>query len=205
MSQPTAPVLLLISGASCTGKTTIGRQLAADLRLPFLSRDDIKELLFDSLGWSDREWSRKLGTASWELLYYFLEMELGTGRSLMVESNFRPESAAARLKALHKRHSYTLIQILCTTEHDVLLRRFAARAASGERQSGHLEHEQAEDMRSALQGGVYGPLPLPGKLLEVDTTDLSSVNMTDLLQVIVASLRERGDERRNETAVGHRL
>ncbi len=200
-----APVLLLISGAPCTGKTTIGRQLSADLRLPFLSRDDIKELLFDTLGWSDREWSRKLGTASWELLYYFLEMELGAGRSLIVESNFRPESAAARLKALHQRYSYTLIQILCNTEHDVLLRRFAARAASGERHSGHLEHEQAEELRSALQGGVYGPLPLPGKLLEVDTTDLGSLNMADLLQALVASLRDREAAHRNETDVGHRL
>lgn len=163
MSQPTAPVLLLISGAPCTGKTTIGRQLAADLRLPFLSRDDIKDLLFDTLGWSDREWSRKLGTASWELLYYFLEIELGAGRSLMVESNFRPESATAKLKALHQRHSYTLIQILCNTEHDVLLRRFAARAASGERPSGHLKHEQTEELRSALQGGVYGPPAPPRK------------------------------------------
>jgi shikimate kinase len=47
--------LIIISGLPCTGKTTLGRKLAQDLSLPLICRDSIKESLFDSLGYSDRE------------------------------------------------------------------------------------------------------------------------------------------------------
>ena len=51
-----ATPLIIILGPPATGKTTLGRRLAADLRLPFLGRDDFKERLFDRLGCRDREW-----------------------------------------------------------------------------------------------------------------------------------------------------
>jgi predicted kinase len=66
-------LLILISGFSCTGKTTLARKIAEKYSLPLISRDDIKESLFDSLGYSDREWSKKLGIASYDLLYFFTE------------------------------------------------------------------------------------------------------------------------------------
>ena len=49
----TKSLLIIINGAPCTGKTTLGRKLAKQLRLPFLSKDGIKEVLFDTLGWED--------------------------------------------------------------------------------------------------------------------------------------------------------
>ncbi|MFZ4462043.1 MAG: AAA family ATPase [Patescibacteria group bacterium] len=42
-------LLIIITGLPCTGKTTLGRKLAEELRLPFVSKDDFKELLFDDL------------------------------------------------------------------------------------------------------------------------------------------------------------
>jgi adenylate kinase family enzyme len=44
---------MLDAGPPCSGKTTIGRELLADLSLPMLSKDMIKEILFDALGWGD--------------------------------------------------------------------------------------------------------------------------------------------------------
>ena len=46
----TKSLLIIINGAPCTGKTTLGRKLAKQLCLPFLSKDGIKEVLFDTLG-----------------------------------------------------------------------------------------------------------------------------------------------------------
>ena len=77
------PRLIIISGPPATGKTTLGRLIAKKFRLPFLSKDDIKHILFDSLGWSDREWSKKLGGASFELTSYFMEILLQTGQSFI--------------------------------------------------------------------------------------------------------------------------
>jgi uridine kinase len=37
------PIILFITGASGTGKTTLGRALATHFRLPLLYRDGLKE------------------------------------------------------------------------------------------------------------------------------------------------------------------
>jgi len=63
------PVALIITGAPASGKSTLGRQLAAALSLPYLSKDLFKETLFDSLGWQDRAWSQRLGGTSMALLF----------------------------------------------------------------------------------------------------------------------------------------
>ena len=59
----------MVSGAPATGRTTLAREVARALTIPFLSKDLIKESLFDSLGTKAREWSKKLGLASIELLF----------------------------------------------------------------------------------------------------------------------------------------
>ena len=62
-------LLIIVSGFSCTGKTTLANKIAKRYSLPLISRDDLKESLYDSLGYSDTEWSNKLGVASYHLLY----------------------------------------------------------------------------------------------------------------------------------------
>ncbi len=53
-----APALIVVAGAPATGKTVIARRVAKALQLPLVCKDDLKELLFDDLGWSDQAWSR---------------------------------------------------------------------------------------------------------------------------------------------------
>ena len=81
----TSPLVILVNGLPATGKTTLARRLATDLRLPLLAKDAIKETLFDTLGWSDRVWSRRLGAVTFTLLYMLLEEQLRAGRSCVVE------------------------------------------------------------------------------------------------------------------------
>lgn len=57
-------VLIIVLGPPCAGKTTLARRIAQEFQLPLIAKDDIKESLFDSLGWRDREWSKKLGRAT---------------------------------------------------------------------------------------------------------------------------------------------
>src|SRR5438270_2801998 len=44
------PRLVIVSGSSASGKSSIARELAAELELAYLALDDVKEGLFDSLG-----------------------------------------------------------------------------------------------------------------------------------------------------------
>src|SRR5213079_1899630 len=104
------PLLIIVSGPRCTGKTTLARGIAAELGLPLITKDGIKELLFDSLGWSDRDWSRRLGRATYPLLYYFVEAQLRAGRSHVVESNFYPAYSAEAFRALRRAHRFEPFQ-----------------------------------------------------------------------------------------------
>ena len=79
------PILIIISGPPCTGKTTLAEKIAAKFRLPLINKDGIKETLFDTLGVGDRGWSSKLSVASYALLHYMAESVVKAGTSLIVE------------------------------------------------------------------------------------------------------------------------
>jgi predicted kinase len=61
------------------GKTTLTRALAHELRLPVVSKDDIKEQLYDALGVGDVEWSRRLGGVAYALTFAFVRELLVVG------------------------------------------------------------------------------------------------------------------------------
>lgn len=65
------PRAVLVTGAPGTGKSTLGRHLAAQLRVPFIARDDVRGgLLFTAGAWDD-ELSRL--PSSDEAIEVFLE------------------------------------------------------------------------------------------------------------------------------------
>ena len=182
------PTVIIVTGYPCTGKTTLGLRIAREFHLPFISKDGIKELLFDSLGWSDRQWSKRLGFASYELMFYFLEAQLAAGRSAIVESNFYPEQTNAKFLALQEAHGYKALQILCVTAGGVLYQRFKQRSESGERHPGHVDHQNYEEFSQTLLRGRLEPLAIGGTLIEVDTTDFSLIDYASILAAVGAAL-----------------
>jgi predicted kinase len=67
------PATVIVSGAPGSGKTTLARPLAAALGFALLSKDDIKESLFETIpgngNGDELAWSRGLGGAAMELLW----------------------------------------------------------------------------------------------------------------------------------------
>ena len=184
------PALIVVNGAPDTGKTTLARRLADRLVLPLVTKDGIKETLFETLGWSDRTWSRRLGGASMEVLYLFAEAQLAARRSCIVEANFAPSFANPALRRIAARCPFLPIQILCTADCDVLAARFRQRVRSGERHPGH---------QDCLLGGDDGmfrrlePLDIGGHLIEVDTTLFERVDFEGLCARVARLLpRSRG-------------
>ncbi|NTU85538.1 MAG: ATP-binding protein [Chloroflexales bacterium] len=170
-----APALLIVTGHPTTGKTTLASHLAAELSLPLLSKDMLKETLFDTLGSRDREWSHQVGVAAIALLYRLAGVLLGAGRPLIIESNFRPDLDTPRMLDLRARHPFRPVQLRCVASGEVMAERYLRRIAAGQRHPGHCESPDAAEVVRVR--GHIEPLALGGAVLTIDTTDLADINM----------------------------
>ncbi len=180
------PLLLIITGLPCTGKTTLAKWLAPQLSLPLIYKDGIKELLFDELGWSDRTWSRKLGKTSINLLFYLTETQLQAGQSLIVESPFIPSIANNDFLTLKEKYPFYPLQIQCVCDSPTLLRRFEQRSLSSERHPGHVDHLNIAEFATRLRTNDFEPLRIGGSLYTIDTTNFQALDYTK----IISDLRE---------------
>ena len=134
-----------MTGPPASGKTTLAQAIAAALRLPLYTKDAFKELLYDTLGTGDLEWSTKLGAAAMEILSLVVATEVDSGHSLVVEANFRRATPAfVRAK---------VVQVFCTDTADALNERYRAR----NRHPGHL------DAQRVIDPADYAPLELGGR------------------------------------------
>ena len=176
------PSVLIITGAPAAGKTTLARGLAQELSLPLVSKDDIKETLFDTLGWSDDEaWAKQLGIASWNLLYQHAEHLLAAAISLITESNFEARFADERWLAMQERHSFQSIQLLCWANDRLMTERYLARIADGSRHPGHVDRMHTQEYNPAVLRQQFTFLNLPGPQRAVDTGGLDADEYAALL------------------------
>jgi predicted kinase len=182
--------VLLVTGAPASGKSTLGRRLATDLRLPFISKDLFKETLFDSLGWDDRAWSQRVGRASTHLLYRTAATLLEAGQSLAMENNFYAQWDTPLLNELSGTYGCHFVQVVCTADGPTLYARFEQRARSGERHPGHADDKNLAEWHERLLTERWPALPLAGPVLEVDTTTpLDDATYRGVLTTIAAALK----------------
>lgn len=177
-------LLIIISGPPCTGKSTLGKKIAKEFKLPFISKDDIKESLFNDLGHSDREWSTKLGIAAYTILHHIIETLLSSKVSFIAESNFKPEFENERFLNLKKKYGFEPIQIMCHADGEILFERFKKRTESGERHPGHVDHLNYGSLKSTLLKGSLESLGIGGEVINIDTTNFDSIDYEQLFSTI---------------------
>ena len=179
----TRPVLIVVNGLSGTGKTGLAKRLATDLGLPCIGNDQLKEVLFDTVGWSDLEWSKQLQTASSSLLWSVTESVLEAGHSIMIENAFDREIDAPRLRDIQQRLGPRIAEIHAYADREVLVERVKERMERGDRHPGHGEQD-----KETLHGEVIPNLRNdPDHLLEepdfyilIDTAEVPDSEYEDL-------------------------
>jgi predicted kinase len=176
------PVLILVTGPPAGGKTTLARRLAADLSLPLIEKDRLKEGLFDTLGIADVAWSQRLGGAVYELLYRLADEFVSAGTTVVLECNFVTDMATERFREIAKRHPFRAVQIVCTADPATLERRYTDRAAEGKRHPGHHDSSQSTTPEQWLER--HGPLDLDGIAINVDTTVPDRVDYDAILSKV---------------------
>lgn len=182
--------LIVVNGLSGTGKSGLARRLAGDLGYPCFGNDQLKEVLFDTLGWSDLDWSKRLGTSSSALLWSVARSMLEAGRSLVVEGAFKAGVDGPRLVGLREQFRPRIAEIHCFASREVLARRVKKRAESGDRHPGHGDQDLEALHEEVIPDLLTDPDPLldaPDFYILLSTEEeMTDEKYTDLIDKVRA-------------------
>ena len=118
--------LILITGDLASGKSTLASSLSEILSIPYFTKDSLKEIACDAIGYTSREENRKLSIAAVESMIYIFEQCAKVGQDLILEANFRSEEVL-RIKELCDEYSYSVALIALTGDINLLYQRFLDR------------------------------------------------------------------------------
>ena len=90
--------LLLVMGDLATGKSTFANILSKRYDTNVFFKDSIKEVLGDTIGFSNREENKTLSRATMKLMFFIFSEFEKLNKNLILESNFH----TVELEKLHK-------------------------------------------------------------------------------------------------------
>jgi predicted kinase len=154
--------VVVVSGAPGAGKTTLAVPLAQALGFPLLSKDAIKETLFDVLGHTsanELESSRRLGAAAMTLLWRLA----ADCPAVVIEANFRSASEQERTRL--QKLSPTPVEVYCRLAPAVAAARYNERGARADHHRVHV----VRSISAAELVEFQAPFAL-GPVIEADTT-----------------------------------
>lgn len=182
--------LILINGKPGVGKTTLAAQLKESVAVPILTKDNIKEFLFDTIGYSDREWSKRVGKVSIEMLFTYVDIFLGLGQDIIIENAFWKEFAGPQLAAIIKETHAECLEIYCFTDQKTRMARHDHRMADGSRHSGHDDTLLVLD--DTIDDDRYKALEI-GEVIMVDTTQLGVPGYAEIINKVKDFLKIEED------------
>lgn len=194
---------ILMAGMPASGKSTMAKAISKKWKLPVISKDSIKEILFDNIGFQSRAEKVSLGIASMEIMYYVAEQLMNTGQPFILENNFEYSSEHG-IKTLLEKYHYSALTITLTGDYKEIYRRFQERDISPDRHRGHVVNDcypekkerSPEEIKAAtisydayvhsvVQRG-YDTFFVGNRQIKIDTTDFSKINMEELFSQITS-------------------
>lgn len=190
--------LILIAGMPASGKTTFAKRLSAELEIPMVSKDEIKEILFDRVGFHSRAEKVALGVGSMDIMYYFTESLMRTNKQIILENNFENISKP-KLQELINKYHYTPITVLFDGDIKTIYNRFIERDNSPTRHRGHVvntEYPESlhnkvnppqiefEDFQKNFEKRGTRNFNIGDDVIKIDTTDFNKVDFDAVINQI---------------------
>ena len=132
--------LIILAGMPASGKTTFSKKLSKALGYPVLEKDEIKEELFDVIGFENYTQKRLMDTAATAVLLRCADSLLSGGQSLIMVNNFR-EDAKASVEGLLEKHQCKAVFVFFGGDGDVFYQRYVERDNLHLRHLGHVLQE----------------------------------------------------------------
>lgn len=189
--------LILTAGLPASGKSSFAAYAGKELRIPVIAKDDIKEILFDTVGFRCYEEKTALDIAAADSMMYAASKILSCGGSVILDNNFEDRNIP-NLEKLIGDNPCNVITIRFAGDIKTIYERYLQRDRDPRRHPGHvlrlcyppaagsLERETTvtlEQFESKFRR--RGTLDFAvGRLIEVDATDFAAVSYPAILAQI---------------------
>ena len=195
--------LIIIAGMPASGKSTYARKLSQFTHYPIIEKDNIKEELFDTIGFTCYAEKRRHDVAATAVLLRVADDILSCGQSLIMVNNFRDDAKEA-LEKLIAKHNCNCVIVFFGGNNDVFYQRYVERDRAHTRHLGHvlqehfpplpgdsLEHDMTrEEFREKFESLGMDKLQIKGGAkLTVDATEPWKINIPELNNAIMQALK----------------
>ena len=192
--------LVLLAGYPATGKSTFcAHLLKRHPGIPVVAPDDVKEELWDEVGFDTAAEKDRLELRVWEIYYARMEQHMRLGGPIVTDYPFSGKQRPT-LSSLVERYGYHAITVRFVGDIDRIYERSLKRDLSQARHLGHLmSHYHKGDyladrtkadalvtprtLRDRCIGKGYGLFQM-GDLIEVDATDISAIDAQKVIDEI---------------------
>lgn len=193
--------IIILAGMPATGKSTLAAKLQKAFGYPVLEKDNIKEALFDTLGFDCYAKKRALDVAANEVLLRWMSSMIKAGQSMIIDNNFDIQSAE-KLNLMLSENNLKCVTVFMTGDPQVLYERYFERDSLGLRHLGHAMQthyppEEGEDTAFNMSREGFDQrflhlgmdkLSWGGEKILVDATVLENIDADELIKKISALL-----------------
>lgn len=174
--------LILITGDLACGKSTFAEILSRKYGFVVLFKDKIKEVLGDTIGFSNREENLKLSKATMELMIRGFSEFADLGIDMILEANFKEEEMK-RLHNIAVQKGYDVLSLVLSADIDIIYKRFMNRI---ENENRHPVHTSGFDGYESLKHYIElsRQLTVPGNIIEIDANDFAYQHDESLIKKI---------------------
>lgn len=181
--------LLLVMGDLATGKSTFASILSKRYDTNIFFKDSIKEVLGDTIGFSNREENLKLSRATMELMFFIFSEFGKLNKNLILEANFH----TAELEKLHEianENNYQVLTLALRGDVEILYKRYLNRMQNENRHPVHLSTtlDIFDDFKSYTE--YLRSERIPGNAIYINADDFMYQADKDILEKIDEFMRD---------------